>query len=54
MRAIIPVPITARVPSKGFGEIDSAANAAEAAVRVALINDASDRPVDNLSRHRSG
>ena len=41
VRAITPVPDTLRVPSKGLGEICSAANAAEAEVRVALINDAS-------------
>jgi hypothetical protein len=41
VRAIIPVPIIARVAAKGFGVIDSAASAAEAAVRVALINEAS-------------
>ena len=37
----IPVPTTPRVPSKGFAEICSAASAAEAAVRVELISDAS-------------
>ncbi len=41
VRAITPAPTTPRVPSNGLGEICSAAKAAEAAVRVALISDAS-------------
>lgn len=41
VRAIIPVPIILSVALKGVGEICSAAKAPEAAVRVALISDAS-------------
>jgi hypothetical protein len=41
VRAITSVPITPRIPLKGLGEICSVATGAEAAVRVALINDAS-------------
>jgi hypothetical protein len=40
VRAITPVPITPRIPPKGFLGICSAANAA---VRVALISDAARR-----------
>ena len=48
VRAITPVPITQRVPSNGLGERCSAANAAEAAVRVALISEASRHVIDSM------
>ena len=41
VRAMMPVPMTLRDPPKGVVEMCSAASAAEAAVRVALMSDPS-------------
>ena len=53
VRAMTPVPTTLRVPSNGVGDRCSAANAAEAAVRVALMSPDSMQATDNPCLRRS-